>query len=56
MVADIVSRYDLTPAPGQSKQGFLDGKQDTFTTVSAPLPLIFTERPFDASRAADATA
>lgn len=52
VVADIISRYDLIPAPEQSKEGFLEGKQDTFTTVSAPLPLIFTERPFDASRAA----
>ncbi|KAL2166799.1 hypothetical protein VTG60DRAFT_2152 [Thermothelomyces hinnuleus] len=44
VVAEILWRYDLTIAPGQTKQAFLDGKQDTFTTVSAPLPIIFTER------------
>lgn len=44
VVGEILLRYDLTVAPGQTKQGFLDGKQDTFTTVSAPLPVIFTER------------
>ncbi|KAL2158834.1 hypothetical protein VTH06DRAFT_4026 [Thermothelomyces fergusii] len=44
VVAEILSRYDLTIAPGQTQQAFLDGKQDTFTTVSAPLPIIFTER------------
>lgn len=44
VVAEILWRYDLTIAPGQSKEAFLDGKQDTFTTVSAPLPVVFTER------------
>ncbi|KAK3898351.1 cytochrome P450 monooxygenase [Staphylotrichum tortipilum] len=44
VVAEILWRYDLTVTPGQTKEAFLDGKQDTFTTVSAPLPIIFTER------------
>ena len=44
VVAEILWRYDLTIAPGQTKEAFLDGKQDTFTTVSASLPIIFTER------------
>lgn len=44
VVAEILWRYDLTIAPGQTKEVFLDGKQDTFTTVSASLPVIFTER------------
>ncbi|KAL2152874.1 hypothetical protein VTH82DRAFT_4029 [Thermothelomyces myriococcoides] len=44
VIAEILSRYDLTIAPGQTKEAFLEGKQDTFTTVSAPLPIIFTER------------
>lgn len=44
MVAEILWRYDLAIAPGQTKEAFLDGKQDTFTTVSAPLHVIFTER------------
>ena len=34
VVAEILRWYDLTIAP--------DGKQDTFTTVSTPLPIIFT--------------
>ncbi|KAK4149486.1 cytochrome P450 monooxygenase [Chaetomidium leptoderma] len=44
VVAEILWRYDLTMAPGQTQEAFLDGKQDTFTTVSAALPVIFTER------------
>ncbi|KAK4034826.1 cytochrome P450 monooxygenase [Parachaetomium inaequale] len=44
VVGEILLRYDLTIAPGKTKEGFLDGKQDTFTTVSAPLPVIFSER------------
>jgi hypothetical protein len=44
VVAEILSRYDLEIAPGQTREMFLDGKQDTFTTVSAPLPVIFTKR------------
>ncbi|KAK4235800.1 hypothetical protein C8A03DRAFT_17500, partial [Achaetomium macrosporum] len=45
VVAEILSRYDLEIAPGQTREMFLGGKQDTFTTVSAPLPVIFRERP-----------
>ncbi len=44
VVAEILWRYDLTLAPGQTKEAFLDGKQDTFTTVSAALPIVFTKR------------
>lgn len=44
VTAEILWRYDVRPEPGHSASAFLDGKQDTFTTVSAPLPLIFTER------------
>lgn len=44
VTAEIVSRYDIAVAPGQSKEQFLDGVQDTFTTVAAPLHLIFTKR------------
>ncbi|KAK1831881.1 Tryprostatin B 6-hydroxylase [Podospora conica] len=44
VTAEILWRYDVRPAPGHSAAAFLDGKEDTFTTVSAPLPLIFTER------------
>lgn len=44
VTAEILWRYDVCPEPGHSASAFLDGKEDTFTTVSAPLPLIFTER------------
>ncbi|KAK3356880.1 cytochrome P450 monooxygenase-like protein [Lasiosphaeria hispida] len=44
LVAEILWRYDVRIAPGQCPEAFLDGKQDVFTTVSAPLPVIFTER------------
>jgi hypothetical protein len=44
VVAEILWRYDLTVALGQTKEAFLDGIQDTFTTVSAALPIIFTPR------------
>ncbi|KAL2264565.1 hypothetical protein VTJ83DRAFT_7075 [Remersonia thermophila] len=44
VIAELLSRYDLAVAPGQTKDMFLDGKQDTFTTVSAPLPVIFQDR------------
>ncbi|KAL1840415.1 hypothetical protein VTJ49DRAFT_489 [Mycothermus thermophilus] len=44
VIAEILSRYNLAIAPGQTKGMFLDGKQDTFTTVSAPLPVIFKDR------------
>jgi cytochrome P450 len=44
VVGEILWRYDLTIAPGQTKEAFLDGKEDTFTTVSAPLPVVFTKR------------
>lgn len=44
VVAEVLSRYDIKVTPEHNKEGFLDGKQDTFTLVSADLPLIFTPR------------
>ncbi|KAI0506267.1 cytochrome P450 monooxygenase-like protein [Xylaria bambusicola] len=44
VVAEIVSRYDMKPAPEHNKEAFLDGKKDTHTLVSGPLHLIFVER------------
>ncbi|KAK3987119.1 Tryprostatin B 6-hydroxylase [Cladorrhinum sp. PSN332] len=44
LVGEILWRYDITVAPGHSKEAWLDGKQDVFTTVSSSLPIIFTER------------
>ncbi|CAH0047650.1 unnamed protein product [Clonostachys solani] len=44
VTAEILTRYDITVAPGYEKASFLGKKQDTFTVVSGPLPLIFTPR------------
>lgn len=44
VVAEVLTRYDVRAAPFLNKEAFVDGKQDTFTLVSAPLPLIFTPR------------
>ncbi|KAG8410234.1 hypothetical protein J3459_017226 [Metarhizium acridum] len=44
VVAELFWRYNVRIAPGQTKEAFLEGKQDTFTPVSPPLPLIFTPR------------
>ncbi|KAI0534986.1 putative cytochrome P450 oxidoreductase [Xylaria digitata] len=44
VVAEILSRYDFTTTPDHDKNAFLDGKQDTFTLVSAPLRLVFVKR------------
>ncbi|KAK5997675.1 Cytochrome P450 monooxygenase orf5 [Cladobotryum mycophilum] len=44
VVAEVLSLYDVRIAPGHSKEEFLSGKQDTFTLVSSPLPVIFTKR------------
>ncbi|KAI1200960.1 putative cytochrome P450 oxidoreductase [Nemania serpens] len=44
LVGEILSQYDFTTSPEHSKEAFLDGKEDTFTLVPAPLMLSFTER------------
>ncbi|GAB1315434.1 hypothetical protein MFIFM68171_05644 [Madurella fahalii] len=44
LIAEILWRYDVSVAPDHSAEAFLDGKEDTFTTVSAPLRLVFTDR------------
>lgn len=44
VVGEILSRFDFTTTPEHSNEAFLDGKKDTFTLVSAPLMLSFTER------------
>ena len=43
-VAAIVSQYDIALGPGQTREGFLNGKIDAFTLVAAPLSLKFTRR------------
>jgi hypothetical protein len=44
LVAEVLWRYDVRIAPGQSKEEFHGGAQDTFTLVSGHLSVIFTER------------
>ncbi|KID80224.1 uncharacterized protein G6M90_00g011610 [Metarhizium brunneum] len=44
VVAELFWRYDVGIAPGHTKEAFLEGKQDTFTLMSPPLPLVFTPR------------
>lgn len=44
VIAQIVHRFDVTLAPGQSEQAFLRGKRDTFTLALGPLNLVFTHR------------
>jgi cytochrome P450 family 628 len=47
VVGELFSRYDIALTLGHTREEFLGGKQDTFTVVSAPLPLVFTPRPFE---------
>lgn len=44
VVAEILTRYDVSFAPDQMESAFWDGKRDTFTLVTAPLQLIFKKR------------
>ncbi|KAK0650024.1 cytochrome P450 monooxygenase-like protein [Cercophora newfieldiana] len=44
VVGEVLARYHITPADSQSVDAFLEAKEDTFTTVSGTLPLIFTPR------------
>lgn len=44
VMAEILTRYDAAFAPSQKASAFLEGKQDTFTLVTAPLDLVFKRR------------
>lgn len=44
VIGETLGRYDVVIAPDQSKEVWIDGKEDTFTTVCPPLPVIFTDR------------
>ncbi|OCL03915.1 cytochrome P450 [Glonium stellatum] len=44
VVSQIVHRYDVSFAPAQNAESFLDGKRDTFTLALGPLDLVFTDR------------
>ncbi|KAI9036273.1 cytochrome P450 [Aspergillus affinis] len=44
VTAEIVTRYNVTFAPNQTEDLYLNGEQDTFTAVAAPLEVIMTKR------------
>jgi cytochrome P450 len=44
VAAQIVRRYDVALAQGQSPQSFLDGQRDTFTLALGPLELVLDQR------------
>ena len=46
VTADILTRYDISLAPGQTESAFLGGGKDFFffTLLPAPLELVFTPR------------
>jgi hypothetical protein len=44
VTAQIVHRYDIVFAPGQTSKEFLDGKTDTFTLALGKLDLVLTPR------------
>ena len=44
LVAEILWRYDIEVAPGQTEEKFFDEAMDTFTLVSGHLSVIYTER------------
>lgn len=44
VTAQIVRKYDVELAPGQTPEAFLDGKKDAFTLALGPLQLVFRAR------------
>lgn len=44
VIAEILCRYNVRLAPGQTEKAFMDGKKDTFTVVAGELHLIFEPR------------
>ncbi|KAJ5864891.1 uncharacterized protein N7529_006807 [Penicillium soppii] len=44
VVAEILRRYDVSLAPDQTEESFINGKVDTFTLSAAPLFLQLTKR------------
>lgn len=44
VASQIVRKYDVSLAPGQDPQAFLDGRRDTFTLALGPLHLVFEPR------------
>ncbi|KAH7014166.1 cytochrome P450 [Microdochium trichocladiopsis] len=44
VTAELVRRYDVKLAPGQTADGFIEGKRDTFTLALGKLDLVFNKR------------
>ncbi|KAK4448808.1 Tryprostatin B 6-hydroxylase [Podospora aff. communis PSN243] len=44
VVAEVLARYYISFAKEETRDMFLEAKEDTFTTVSGSLPLVFTPR------------
>ena len=44
VTAEILTRYDISLALGQTESAFLGGGKDFFTLSPAPLELVFTPR------------
>ncbi|OKL55370.1 hypothetical protein UA08_09379 [Talaromyces atroroseus] len=47
VTVDLLSRYDVSFAKGQTHEAFYQGQQDVFTLVCGKLQLLFTERVSD---------
>lgn len=44
VTAQLVRRYNVALAPGQTPEAFLEGKRDAFTLALGELNLSFTDR------------
>lgn len=44
VASQILRRYNVALAPGQTPSAFLQGKKDTFTLQLAPLDMVFPLR------------
>ncbi|CAI7641908.1 unnamed protein product [Penicillium pancosmium] len=47
VVTEVLTRYHVSFAPGQTESAFIEAKKDTFTLVAGPLNLLFTPRKND---------
>jgi hypothetical protein len=44
VLTTVVSQFDMEFLPGFDQEAFIDGSEDTFTLVCAPLPVRFSMR------------
>jgi cytochrome P450 len=44
VLTTVVNQFDMEFLPGFDEQAFVDGSEDTFTLVCAPLPVRFSKR------------